>query len=156
MPVDKIPAGYSTVTPYLVVKDTAAALAFYAKAFGAEEQMRLNGPGGSVDHAETKIGDSLVMIGPSMPGKEIAWPQGEQLPSISMLLYVEDCETLYAQAIAAGCESRMEPVDMFWGDRMAKVADPFGHEWSMATHIEDVTQEECQRRYEAMLASVDS
>jgi PhnB protein len=140
--VKALPDGYHTVTPYLVVADAEKVLDFTIKAFGAKETVRMPGPDGKVAHAEVKIGDSVVMIGsPS---------QSQRLMPGMIYLYVADTEATYKQAIAAGGKSLEEPTDAFYGDRRAAVEDSQGNQWFIATHQEDPTPEEMQKRMEAM------
>ena len=136
--VKPIPEGYHTVTPYLVVEGANRLLAFLEAAFGAKVLYRTDRPDGEVAHAEIQIGDSRVMLSGSQP----QWPA---LPC-ALYLYVEDCDALYAQALAAGAKSTQEPADMFYGDRHGGVIDPSGNQWWIATHIEDVSPEELERR----------
>ena len=139
-----IPEGFRTVTPHLIVDDAGKALELYQKAFGAEEICRMGGPGGCIMHAEIKIGNSTVMLCDEMEGMTSKDPKGLGGSPVTMHIYTEDCDALQAQAVAAGAEITMPMQDMFWGDRYGKVTDPFGHEWSFATHIKDVTPEEMQ------------
>src|SRR5215467_410489 len=141
MAVKSIPDGYHTVTPFLNIKGTAQFIDFLKNALGAEEVMRMPGPGGSVMHAEVNIGNSRLMLSEAM-----------QTPpsSSSFYLYVTDVDAQYKRAVAAGAVSQSEPADQFWGDRMASVKDSFGNTWSMATHREDVTPEEMAKRMAAM------
>jgi len=148
--VKPIPDGYHTVTPYLTVRDAAKALAFYAKAFGAEEFVRMPGPGGTVMHAEVRIGDSVVMLGEENPQMGASSPQTIGGSPVSLLLYVKDVDASFARASQAGCTVETPPTDMFWGDRYGKLLDPFGHRWGLATHKEDVTPEEMKKRMAAM------
>ena len=150
MSVKPVPDGYHTVIPYLVVRGASDAIAFYAKALGATEQVRMPGPGGSVMHAEIKIGDSIVMLSDENPEMGSISPATLNGTPVSVFLYVPDVDALFTQAVAAGATALMPPTDMFWGDRFGKLKDPFGHEWAMATHIEDVTPEEMQKRMAAM------
>jgi PhnB protein len=150
--VQQIPAGYHTVTPYLVVSDAAAALDFYARAFGAEELYRMQAPGGPVMHAEIRVGDSVVMISDENPDMGALSPRTVGGSPVSLLLYVEDVDAAHARAVAAGATEVAAPEDMFWGDRFARVVDPYGHAWAQATHVEDVAPDEMQRRFEAMMA----
>jgi len=136
-----VPAGYHTVTPYLNLNGAADAIEFYQKAFGAIERVRMPGPDGKVMHAELAIGDSVVMLSEAMMAPAT---QG------GIHLYVKDCDALFNQAIAAGATATMPLSDMFWGDRWGKLSDPFGQTWSIATHKEDVSPEEMQKRMEAM------
>ncbi len=144
--VKAIPDGYHTITPYLSVRGAAKAIEFYRKALGAEELFRMPGPGDSVMHAELKIGDSIVMLSDESPEMGTTSPQSLGGSPVTLHLYVTDVDASCARALAAGCSVECPPADMFWGDRYAKVQDPFGHKWGMATHKEDVTPEEMQRR----------
>jgi PhnB protein len=148
--VQSIPTGYHTVTPYLIVRNAAAALDFYKKAFGAVELMRFPGPGGKLMHAEMKIGDSPVMLADEMPDEGHVGPQTLGGAAVSLLLYVENVDARFAQAIAAGATVKRAVADQFYGDRTGTLADPFGHVWSLATHKEDVSMEEMQRRMAKM------
>ena len=147
-----VPAGYHTVTPHLVVRDAAKAIDFYAAAFGAEELYRMPGPDGAVMHAELMIGDSRVMLGEEAPQMGALSPQTIGGSPVSLLLYVKDVDASFTRAGQAGCTIQMPPTDMFWGDRYGKVQDPFGHQWALATHKEDVTPEEMHRRAAAQKA----
>lgn len=144
--VRAIPEGYHTVTPYLVVRDAARAIDFYKRAFGATEVMRMPGPGGKVMHAEIQIGDSRIMLGDENPQMGAKSPQALNGSPVSLFLYVEDVDAVYKQAVAAGAKQTMPPQDMFWGDRYGKLDDPFGHQWGVATHKEDVAPEEMTKR----------
>jgi PhnB protein len=148
--VSPIPEGYSTVTPYLVVKGAAEALDFWVKAFGAVETVRMPGPGGSVMHAEMKIGDSVIMLSDEFPDWGQLGPASRGGTTVSIFLYVPDVDASFKRAVDAGCKECMPPTDQFWGDRFAKVSDPFGHEWAMATHVEDVSPEQMKERMAAM------
>jgi len=150
---DAIPKGFHTVTPHLVVKGGAEALRFYAKAFGAEEAYKIPGPGGSVVHAEMRVGDSMVMLGEESPEYGALSPKTLGGSPVTIMLYVEDVDGWYARATKAGCETKMPPTDMFWGDRYCKLADPYGHNWAIATHKEDVSPEEIGRRMAAEMKS---
>jgi len=143
-----IPEGYYTVTPHLVVKDAGGAIEFYKKAFGAEEVFRMPGPGGKVMHAELKIGNSHVMINDEMPDYGALGPQSIGGTPVTLHLYVNDVDSTFKRAISAGGKEEMAVADMFWGDRYGKLVDPYGHKWSVATHKEDVSPEECARRME--------
>jgi len=147
-----VPAGYHTVTPYLVCRGAANAIEFYKKAFGAKQKMIMSGPDGKVMHAEIRIGDSSVMLGDEMPQMGATAPQTIGGTAGSLFIYVKDVDKAFAQAIAAGATTEMPPTNMFWGDRYCKLADPFGHKWSMATHIEDVSPKEMARRGAAEMA----
>jgi PhnB protein len=142
MSVQPIPAGYHTVTPFLNVKGTAALIEFLQQAFDARVKERIDGPAGTIMHAEVVIGDSVIMMGD---------PTGDCPQTVSSFyLYVADADATYRQALAAGATSVMEPADQFWGDRQGGVKDRFGNQWWMATRVEDVSPEELQRRLAAM------
>jgi PhnB protein len=147
-----VPAGYRTVTPYLVCRGAAEAIAFYKQAFGAKELMRMGSPDGKVAHAEIRIGDSHVMLGDESPEQGSSAPQTVGGSPVHIFLYLPNVDKVFAQAVAAGATAEMPPMDMFWGDRYCKVSDPFGHKWNMATHIEDVTPKEMARRGQAMMS----
>jgi PhnB protein len=152
--VQPIPAGYHSVTPYLMVRDAARAIAFYRDAFGAKEVMRFDGPNGKIAHAEVTIGDSHVMLADESP--EFAGPQTLGGAGVSLMLYVDDVDATFARAVAAGATVRRPVADQFYGDRLGTLADPFGHVWSIATHREDVSLEEMQRRLASMNADKTS
>ncbi len=152
--VKAIPDGFHTVTPHLVVSDAAKAIEFYGRAFGAEEICRMEGPGGQgIMHAEIKIGDSIIMLCDEFPGMEhLKAPSSLKGTTSTLNIYTEDVDKAHAKAVAAGASVSMPPADMFWGDRYGKVTDPFGHEWSLATHKEDLSPEEIGKRAEAFFA----
>lgn len=143
--VSAVPQGFHSITPSIVVSDADAAIAHYKKAFGAEEVMCLRSPDGGVMHAELRVGDSIFMLGGEWPDMGMKAPQPNHV-SGGLHLYVADADQAFQRAVAAGCKPVMPPSDMFWGDRYAKVVDPFGHVWGLATHVEDVSPEECARR----------
>ncbi len=141
-----VPDAYHTVTPYLVVRGADRAIDFYKRAFGAKEHFRMPGPGGKIMHAEIRVGDSMIMLcdeSPEMGGRS---PQALDGTPVSIFLYVEDVDSVFRQAVGAGATEVMPVQDMFWGDRYGKLSDPFGHQWQLATHIEDVSPEEMSRR----------
>ena len=149
MAVKPIPDGYHTVTPYLYVRGAAAAVEFYAEAFGAVERMRLPMPDGKVAHAEVQIGDSVVMLSDEMPEWGTTGPQTLGGASASICLYVADADSACARAVKAGATVVRPLQNQFYGDRSATVADPFGHVWTIATHVEDVPPEEMMTRMAA-------
>ena len=144
------PEGYNSVTPYLIVSDAAKAIEFYKQAFGATEIMRMEAPGGKIGHAEIKIGDSPIMLGDEMPEMGYSSPQALGGTPVTLMIYVEDVDTAAGQAVAAGAQVLKPVADQFYGDRSGSFADPFGHQWHIATHIEDVTQEEVRKRVAAL------
>ena len=143
-----IPEGYNSVTPYLVVDDAKRALEFYKNAFGAEEKFRLP-MGERIGHAEIKIGDSFVMLADEFPEMGHLGPNSRGGPTSSIVLYVEDVDTSFKKALEAGAKEQRPVENQFWGDRMGTLTDPFGHQWSLATHVEDVPESEMQTRMEA-------
>lgn len=141
-----VPQAYRGVTPYLIVRDAARAIEFYTQAFGAKETMRLSGPEGKVGHAEMQVGSGAFMLADEHPQMGRLSPQHYGGTTVSMLFYVDDVDAQVAIAVAAGA-NLMRPVqDQFYGDRSGTMTDPFGHIWTIATHIEDVTPEEMHRR----------
>ena len=152
--VQPIPAGYHSVTPYLVVNDAARAIDFYQRAFGAKEINRMNGPDGKIGHAEIKIGDSIVMIADEMPQGGARAPRSIGGTSVGIFLYVSDVDRAFEQAVKAGARIEMPLADMFWGDRYGRLADPFGHSWSVATHKEDVAPAEMKKRVEQAMSKM--
>lgn len=148
--VKSVPDGYHSLTPYLIVNDAARAIEFYKEVFGAAEIMRLDAPGGKVGHAELKIGDSIMMLSDECEETGQRNPQTLGGTPVGLMLYVEDVDTVVGRAISAGAKLVRPVADQFYGDRTGGVEDPFGHSWYVATHVEDVTPEELQRRVEAM------
>ena len=142
-----IPDGYNSVTPYLVVDDAKRAIEFYAQAFGAEEKFRLP-MGDKIGHAEIKIGDSFVMLADEFPEMGHLGPNSRGGPTSSIVLYVEDVDTSFKKALEAGAKEQRAVENQFWGDRMGTLTDPFGHQWSLATHVEDVPESEMEARME--------
>ncbi len=147
MAVSYIPPGLHTVTPHLVIRGARKAIEFYKKAFGAAEVMCMPGPNGeTVMHAEIKIGDSMIYLADEFSAAAIASPEKFGGTTVSFHIYVPDADAVFKQAIAAGAKVAMPMMDMFWGDRYGQVIDPFGHHWSIATHVEDVPPEEMGKR----------
>jgi PhnB protein len=148
MTVKPVPEGYHTVTPYLIVQDAARAIDFYKKAFGAIELMRMPDPGGKkIGHAEIRIGDSPIMLADEFPEMNARSPQTLGGSAVSILLYLEDVDKRFNQALAAGAEPIRPVKDQFYGDRAGTLRDPFGHVWTIATHKEDLSPEEIQKRF---------
>ena len=153
MAVKPVPEGYHTVTPYLVIAGAAKALEFYAKAFGAKERTRMEGPNGQVMHAEIQIGDSIVMLADEFPDMGYRGPQAYGGTAVGLHLYVNDVDSLFKQALAAGAKEERPVQDQFYGDRTGTLRDPFGHQWSLATHKEDLTDEQIHERAAKMQPS---
>ena len=154
MAVRPIPDGYHSVTPYLAVEDAAKAIDFYREAFGAEESLRMPGPDGKIGHAELQIGDSKLMLSDPFPQSNVRPPSERGGPTASIFLYVEDVDETFERAQQAGAEVVSELEDMFWGDRFGTLSDPFGHVWSIATHKEDLSEEEMAERSKAAMAEM--
>ena len=151
--VKPIPAGCKTVSAYLIVPSTKAALELYAKAFGARPGLRMTMPGSDVTmHAEMQLGDSTVMLSDENPEWGVKSPLTLGGSPCMLHLYVADADATFAQAIAAGCEALHPMETAFWGDRYGKVKDPYGHVWGIATHVEDVSPEQCEERARAFFA----
>lgn len=154
MAVPTTPAGYHTVTPYLIADDAVAAIEFYKAAFGAVEVCRLTMPDGTICHAEVKIGDSHVMLGQECPSWGAKSPKSLGGSPVGLCVYLPEVDAAFATAVAAGA-SVVKPVEnQFYGDRSGTVSDPFGHKWTLATHVEDVAPAEMQKRMEAWIASM--
>jgi PhnB protein len=149
-----VPDGYHTVTAYLSLRSATQGLDFYKRAFGAQEVMRMPGADGKgIAHAEIRIGDSIVMLGDESPQGNPA-PESLGGTPVSLFLYVDDVDKGFQRAVEAGAKAIMPPADMFWGDRFGKLKDPFGHEWGLATHKEDLTPEEIGKRAQAFFAQM--
>ncbi len=148
--VKPIPDGYHTATPYLVVKGAAKAIDFYKKAFGATELMRMGGEGDKIHHAEIKIGTSPIMLADECPEMKALSPASLGGSPITIMLYVEDVDAVFNQAVSAGATVERPLANQFYGDRTGGVTDPFGHKWYIATHVEDVPFDELQKRSAAM------
>jgi PhnB protein len=144
------PDGYASVNPYLIVKGAARALEYYAKAFGAVERMRLPMPGDRIGHCEFTIGDSLVMMADEAPDMGAMAPQPGVRPPALLMIYVEDADAVFARAIAAGAKEYRPMATQFYGDRSGTLTDPFGHLWTISTHVEDVSAEEMEKRMAKM------
>jgi len=154
MAVRPVPEGYHTLSAYLAVEDADQAIDWYKKAFGAKERGRMEAPGGAVGHAELEIGDSVVMLSDPFPQSSTRPPKELGGSSVSVFMYVEDVDAVVKQAVDAGAAVLMEVEDQFWGDRFGTVQDPFGHSWSIATHVEDVPPEEMDERAKAAMADM--
>lgn len=148
--VKPVPDGYHNITPYLVIKGAAAAIDFYKQAFGATEIARIAQPDGRIGHAELKLGDSHLMLADEFPEMDTVGPKTLGNTPVGLMLYVDDVDTVFAKALALGATVNKPLADQFYGDRNGTVIDPFGHKWTIATHKEDVSPEEIQRRVAAM------
>lgn len=149
MPTTKthyIPAGYHSVTPYIIVRNAARALDWYKSVFGAQEELRFPAPDGKIGHAEIKIGDSHIMLADEFPQMNAVSPETIGGTASALMIYVEDVDSVFNKAVAGGAKVKQELQDKFYGDRNATFYDPFGHQWTIATHVEDVSPEEMQRR----------
>jgi PhnB protein len=144
-----IPAGYHSVTPYLCIKGAAKAIEFYTKAFGATELLRMGQPDGRVGHAEIQIGDSRIMLADEFPERGFLGPRGGERSPVMLHIYIADVDAVFARALAAGAKAVRPIADQFYGDRGGMLEDPFGHSWYIATHVEDVSEDEMERRMKA-------
>jgi PhnB protein len=156
MATKAVPEGYRTATPYLIVKGAAEAIDFYKRAFGATEMLRMADPQGRVGHAEIKIGDSVIMLADEHPAMGYRGPRSLGGSSVSILLYVEDVDKVFERAVKAGANGQRPVMNQFYGDRSGTLEDPFGHVWTVATHVEDVPAEEMKRRAEAAMKSAST
>jgi len=149
MAVKPIPEAYHTVTPYLIIEGAAAAIEFYKKAFGAKELFRFPAPEGKIGHAEIKIGDSPIMLADAYPAMGYNGPKSLGGSPVSLMIYVENVDTVFNQAVEAGATVKEAVSDKFYGDRIGSLIDPFGHVWHVSTHKEDVSLEEMEKRAKA-------
>ena len=150
-----IPTGFHSITPMLTIREVDKAIDFYKRALGAEERMRfISSDGKSVMHAELKIGDSIIMLGREQAEMGCCSPQMLGGTPVSLYLYIEDVDEAFHRAASAGVTVTMPVADMFWGDRCGQFMDPFGHKWSLATHKEDLSQEEIQKRGDVFFAEM--
>ncbi|HET7760484.1 MAG TPA: VOC family protein [Gaiellaceae bacterium] len=156
MAVQPIPEGYHSLQIYLAVEDASKAIDFYKKAFGAEETVRMPGPDGSIGHAELQIGDSKLMLSDPFPQSSVRPPSERGGPTASIFMYVDDADALFERAEAAGATVETPLDNMFWGDRFGTLSDPFGHIWSVATHVEDVPEDEMRERASAAMAEMSA
>ena len=149
--VKAIPEGYEGATPYLIIKGAARALEFYKNAFGASEVIRMPGPGGTVGHAEIKIGQAIIMLADEFPDMNCKGPQSFGGSPVSIMVYVKDVDTFVDRAVSAGAKVRRPVATQFYGDRSGSLEDPFGHQWHFATHVEDVPPDEMAKRAEVFM-----
>ena len=156
MATKPIPEGYHTLTTYLSVDNASEAIEWYKGAFGAKERVRMDGPEGTIGHAELQIGDSLIMLADPFPQSQTRPPTELGGTTAGVFMYVEDVDAVVQKAVDAGATTTMEVADQFWGDRFGSVKDPFGHSWSIATHVEDVPPEEMAERAKEAMAAMSS
>jgi uncharacterized glyoxalase superfamily protein PhnB len=142
--VSPIPEGFHSITPHLVCENAVEALAFYERAFGAKEVARMAGPDGKIMHAELRIGDSMVMLAEAFPEYGSRDPRALRGTPVTIHMYVEDADAVWERALAAGATAQMPIADAFWGDRYGQVVDPFGHQWSIATHQRELTPQQIE------------
>ena len=152
MAVKPIPEGYHSVTPYLIIEGAGGAIEFYQKAFGAKELFRFPAPDGKIGHAEIKIGDSPIMLADAYPAMGYNGPKSLGGSPVSLMIYVENVDTVFNQAVQAGATVKEAVTDKFYGDRSGSLIDPFGHVWHVSTHMEDVSMEEMDQRAKAASA----
>jgi len=150
MSVRSVPEGYAAITPYLIIDRAADAIDYYTRVFGAKELMRFGGPDDTIGHAELQIGDSRIMLADEQPQMGYRSPKAANGTPVSLMLYVDDVDRVFKRAVAEGGRAHQEVKNQFYGDRSGTLIDPFGHVWTIATHVEDVSPEEMQRRMEAM------
>ncbi|MFF9912721.1 VOC family protein [Streptomyces sp. NPDC013457] len=156
MSVKPVPEDYPSVTPYLCVDGAAAAIDFYVSVLGADERMRMPAPGGRIGHAELALGTSMIMLADEFPDIGFRSPKAVGGTPVTLHVYVEDVDAVFARALAAGATELSPVKDEFYGDRTGQFEDPFGHRWSVATHVEDVAPEEMEKRAQEALRSLDS
>jgi PhnB protein len=156
MAPEPIPEGYHTISPALTIDGAAEAIGFYERAFGASERYRMPSPDGKIAHAEIQIGDSVVMLSDPFPQSTVKAPTQLGGTSVGIFVYVEDVDAVFQQAVDAGATVTMPLEDMFWGDRFGTVTDPYGHTWSLASHVEDVPAEEMEERARQAMSAMGS
>jgi len=155
MSVKPVPEGYHTLTPFLTVRDAARAIEFYKQAFGAEERGVAKGPDGKVMHAELKIGDSIIMLGDEYPDFGSLSPQSIGGSGMGLHIYLDGVDAAFDRAVKAGAQVEMPVMDQFWGDRYGKLTDPFGHKWSIGTHIKDMSPAEMKQGMDDAIAKAE-
>ena len=154
MSVKPVPEGYHTITPHLIVRDAARAIEFYKQAFGAKDRGVMKGPDGKVMHAELQIGDSIVMLADEMPEFGSRSPQSIGGSPTGLHIYTDNVDAAFDRAVKAGAQVEMPVMEQFWGDRYGKLKDPFGHSWSVATHVKDLSVEEMKRGMDEAMAKM--
>ena len=150
--VKPIPDGYPQIIPYLTIDGAAEAIEFYSKVFGARERMRMPSPDGRIGHAELEIGDGLIMLSDEHPEMNVHGPKSIGGSPVTIAVYVEDVDAVFQRATENGASSTREVENQFYGDRSGQFEDPFGHKWSIATHVEDVPPDEMAKRMEKVMA----
>ncbi len=156
MATKTIPDGYHSVTPYLIIKGAASAIDFYKRAFGATELMRMPSPDGTIGHAEIKIGDSTIMLADEHPQMGYRSPQSLGGAGVSLMIYLDQVDDVFKRAVAAGAKELQPVKDQFYGDRSGTLQDPFGHVWTIATHVEDISPEEMRIRVEKFMQNANA
>lgn len=154
MSVKPIPEGYHTLTPFLTVRNAVKAIEFYKQAFGAQERGVAKDPTGKVMHAEVKIGDSIIMLSDEFPEFGSLSPESGGSPSMGLHIYLENVDQAFDRAVKAGAKVEMPVADQFWGDRYGRLKDPFGHKWSIATHVKDMSSDEMKHAMDEAMASM--
>ena len=154
MAVQPIPEGYNTISPSLAVDNATEAIEFYKKAFGATEKLRMDGPGGTIAHAELEIGNSILMLSDPFPQSDVRPPKEIGGTTVNIFMYVDDVDAAVQQAVDAGATITMPVDNQFWGDRFGTIPDPYGHSWGLATHVEDVSPEEMEKRGQEFMAQM--
>ena len=149
---NSVPQGYHNVTPYLLIKGASDAIAFYVRVFGAEEIIRLTAPDGRIGHAEIRIGESVIMIADEHPEMDFLGPQSRGGTTVSLLIYVDNADDTFKEALLAGAKELRPLCDQFYGDRSGSITDPWGHVWSIATRLEKITPAELKRRFNELYA----
>jgi PhnB protein len=156
MSVKPIPDGYHTLTPFLTVRDAARAIEFYKQAFGAKERGVMKGPDGKIAHAELMIGDSIIMLADEFPEYGAVSPQTVGGSAMGLHIYLDGVDAAFDRAVKAGAEVEMPVMDQFWGDRYGKLKDPFGHKWSIATHVRDLSADDMKRGMDEAFQQMNS
>jgi PhnB protein len=154
MAVQPIPEGYESISPSLAVDNATEAIEFYKKAFGATEKLRMDGPGGTIAHAELEIGNSILMLSDPFPQSDVRPPKEIGGTTVNIFMYVDDVDAAVQQAVDAGATITMPVDNRFWGDRFGTITDPYGHSWGLATHVEDVSPEEMEKRGQEFMAQM--
>jgi PhnB protein len=155
MSVKPVPDGYHTLTPFLTIRDAARAIEFYKAAFGAKDRGVMKGPDGKVMHAELMIGDSIIMLSDEFPEFGCVSPQALNGSASGLHIYIDDVDAAFDRAVKAGAQVEMPVMDQFWGDRYGRLKDPFGHKWSIGTHVKDLSVDEMKRGMDEACAKAE-